>query len=56
MSYRLRFLCAAGMYLNPDLYSTSCETDDHFGMAISGPSENIFTSTKNRSAAVEHES
>ena len=52
----MRFLCAANMYLNADLYSTSFETDDHFGMAISGPSENIFMSTKNRSAAVEHES
>ena len=56
MSYRLQFLCAADMYLNPDLYSTSFETNDHFGMTISGPSENIFTSTKNRSAAVKHES
>ena len=42
LSYRLHFLCAADMCLNADLYSTSFETDDHFGMAISGPSENIF--------------
>ena len=56
ISYRLRFLCAADMYLNADLYSTSFVTDDYFGMAITGLSENLFMSTKNRSVAVEDES
>lgn len=55
VSDKLRLLCAADLYLYADEYAASFDNDDCFGMAISGPSENIFTATSNRRAAVEHE-
>ena len=53
----LHLLCAADLYLNSALYS-SCKTfesDDSFGMSLSGASENVIIRTKSRTIALENE-
>ena len=52
---KLRLLCAMDLYLHADEHAASFGSDDSFGMAISGPSENIFVATSDRREALKHE-
>ena len=55
VALKLRLLCAMDLYLNADDHAASFGSDDSFGMAISGPSENIFVATSDRREALKHE-